>query len=104
MRTQPTVTQVNTIQRCARTSLLEIGEVRSEPRFENVVWSRHGSQTTVHDVVGDSRLSRGNGREDGIPQRTEHWQQCRLGVRAAIVAQKRGNARGAKGGRKVNRD
>ena len=65
MRTQPTVTQVNTIQRCARTSPLATGEVRSEPSSGKVDWSKHGSQTTVHGVVGDSRLSRGDGREDG---------------------------------------
>lgn len=75
VRTQPTVTQVNAIQRDAGTSLLVAGEVRSEAISKNVVRSRHGGRTTVHGVAGDSRLGRGFGREDG--NRSEAEIDCR---------------------------
>ncbi len=53
-------------------------------------------------VVGDSMSGREDTREDGIPRRMDFPKGNRRGVRAIIRAKKRGNARGAKGGRLVN--
>ena len=57
-------------------------------------------------VVGDSMSGREDTREDGRSgrKRPPHSRLagCLSEVRATIVAEKRGNSRGAKGGRKVN--
>jgi hypothetical protein len=102
MRIQSTVTQVNTIRQYTRTSLRVNGEVRTEASSGKVVRCKHGSQMIVYDVVGDSRLKRGRGREDGRPEQVVHGKTCCLGVRAAIGAKKPSNVGGAKGGRKAD--
>ena len=64
----------------------------------------------MHYVVGGSRLKMGCASEDGRPVRIDRKfrmpcciRRTRLtGVRATIVALKRGNARGVKGGRKTH--
>ena len=62
----------------------------------------HGGDRGRSRVDGGSRLGKGCAREDRIPNRLNGWQQSLLGVRTVIVVMKRGNARGAKDGRKAN--
>ena len=106
MRTQSTATQVNTIRRQPWTSLRTCGEVPTQRAsgiaHGQVEGHKHGGLSTTAGVVGGSRLGRGGVCEDRRSARIGHRQRCRAEVRAVIVARKRGNARGAKGGRKWN--
>ncbi len=103
MRTQSTATQVNTIRRWPRTSLRLSGEVEPSAGADGEARvPRHGGACAASDVVGGSRLGRGGACEDGRPAGAGRWRQRPAGVRAAVGARKRGNARGAKGGRKAN--
>ena len=54
-------------------------------------------------VVGDSRWKMGCTREGGRTLWRDHGRPCQREVRASIVAEKQGNACGAKGGRKTYR-
>jgi hypothetical protein len=103
MRIQSTATQVNTIRRSRLTSLRVKGEVEPGTDISGATRrSRHGGLGVTVGVVGGSRLERGCACEDGRTLRIGHPPGCRGEVRAPIVAEKRGNARGAKGGRKAN--
>jgi hypothetical protein len=103
MRIQSTATQVNAIRRSRLTSLRVKGEVK--PGTDNSGATRrprHGGLGVTVGVVGGSRLGRGGACEDGRTLRKDHPLGCRGEVRALIVAEKRGDACGAKGGRKAN--
>jgi hypothetical protein len=102
--TQSTATKVNTIRRQTWTSLRAIGEVQAEEKSKaNTHEPSHGGSCVASDVVGGSRSGRGCVREDGRSAGAGSRQRLPAEVRTAIGAEKRGNARGAKGGRKVNR-
>jgi hypothetical protein len=109
MRIQSTATQVNTIRRLRLTSLLAKGEVEPEARtFGAMSVPKHDGIDVGVGVVGGSRLDRGHARKDGRSARKGRAfmvlsaRRTRLAeVRAIIVAKKRGNSRGAKGGRKA---
>ena len=68
-RIQSTATQVNTIRRVQRTSLLARGEVEPNEAVLQSNWKVTRSNSwgivTVVGVVGGSRLERGKAREDG---------------------------------------
>ena len=99
------VTKVNPIRLDEVTSPRGKGEVlrtRLLAVKEQHSWSLSGDQykplAGTHLVVGDRMVGR---------CREKTWESCavavnRAAVRAAIVAWKRGNARGAKGGRKMD--
>ena len=63
--------------------------------------SDHGGSVVIVGVVGGSRLERGSACEDGRSVRIGHLKECLAEVRAIILAKKRGNSCGAKGGRKA---
>jgi len=87
----------------------------SDPRRENGKSATYPLESTVsrkigmHGVVGDrmvgswSDMNQGSraGKERRSWLQTEPEEPCPEGDRASVVARKRGNARGAKGGRKV---
>jgi hypothetical protein len=105
MRIQSTVnkTLLNAIRRHTGASLLAKGEADGRtPLYEGPVVEVFEAR---YGVVGDSRLERGCAREGGRSLRTGHHPAggCPREVRVPIVAGKRGNARGAKGGREANR-
>ena len=89
----------------AATSLLENGEV-CRMKIRQPLRVNTDAQKVPIGVVDDSR----SGKEDacesrrsvGIRSFFSKRKECPAEVRAAIVVKKRGNARGAKGGRKVN--
>jgi hypothetical protein len=86
----------------AATSLLATGEVCATAKAAaQSLCVITDTQRMPIGVVGDSMFGKECTREDGRPGGIDRWQQCPSGVRAAIVAKKRGNARGAKGGRKA---
>ena len=68
-RIQSTATQVNTIRRVQRTSLLARGEVEPNEAVLQSSWKVTRSNSwgivTVVGVIGGSRLERGKAREDG---------------------------------------
>ena len=102
--TRSTATKVNTIRRQTWTSLRENGEVAAmEQSKVSAHRSSHGGPCVASSVVGGSRSGRGCAREDGRTAGAGSRKRCPAEVRAAIRARKRGNARGAKGGRKVER-
>ena len=102
MRIQSTATQVNTIRRTRLTSLLGTGEVKPGARASGAVLRpRHGGCETGVCVVGGSRLERGRVCEDRRSVGGGRSQERPAEVRAIIVAEKPGNAGGAKGGRKA---
>jgi len=101
-RIQSTATQVNTIRRARLTSLLGKGEVEPGAEISGATWRPgHGGRCVGVCVVGGSRLERGGACEDGRSVRIGHWKECLTEVRAIILAKKRGNSCGAKGGRKA---
>ena len=108
---------MNSIRPDALASLLLKGEakngnrpVKGERKFRGLsLESTVSSKIGMHGVVGD-RMVRGwsdmnQGSRSGKERRS--WplggpeEPCPEGDRASVVARKRGNARGAKGGRKV---
>jgi hypothetical protein len=103
---QSTATKVNMIRRARRTSLRVTGEVwhgTAQVAPSIATGPVRGEPVAGVNVVGGSRLQRERAREDGRPAGTElRPKRGPAGVRAAIVVKKRGNARGAKGGRKAN--
>ena len=102
--TRSTAMQVNTIRRRIRTNLRATGEVGLPDCSGSVAHvPGHGGKCAVFRVVGGSRSGRGCAREDGRPAGAGSRKRRPAGVTAAIRAEKRGNARGAKGGRKVER-
>ena len=102
--TRSTATKVNTIRRQTWTSLLANGEVQAKEQSEAEMREpSHGGSCVTSGVAGGSRSGRGCVREDGRPVGAGSRKRLPAGVRAAIGAEKRGNARGAKDGREVNR-
>jgi len=83
------------------TSLLDTGEVCRES-FRQRARGNTDARSVPAGVVGDSR----SGKEDVCECRrsggADHGKRCPAEVRAVVVAKKRGNAGGAKGGRKAN--
>lgn len=110
MRIQSTAAKANTIRHSRLTSLLEKGEVEPSVSALGVAWwPRHGGQQAGVGVVGGSRLEKGRACDDRRSARTrpefmtqKRPKSRRVEVRALIGAEKRGNARGAKGGREAN--
>ena len=101
-RIQSTAIQVNTIRRTRLTSLRVKCEVVLLARATGAVPEPgHGGFEAIVSVVGGSRLERGGACEDGRPAGAGRTEVRPVGVRAAIVAEKPGNAGGAKGGREV---
>ena len=96
-------TQVNPIRFTATASLLASGEAC---RMRGNRFLPHPSFTGEKRVVGDGWGENAGkvscGSVETCPGRNPR-ERSRAGVRAAIVARKRGNSRGAKGGRKVER-
>jgi hypothetical protein len=96
-------TKVNRIRLRKVESLLVKGEARREsgnrsvPLPSSMGWDRAFRGGCGGNVAKGLCVS-----DDTCPDRTARM-RGRTGVRAAIVALKRGNARGAKGGRKVER-
>ena len=113
-RIQSTATQVNTIRRARWTSLRVKGEVKAERAKALSLRQLSGrgmvAEATVVSVVGGSRLERGCAGKDersarnrpAFMARVKRPKNRRAEVRALIRAEKRGNARGAKEGRKAN--
>lgn len=87
------------------TSLLGTGEVWGA-RASQFLRTNTDAQRVPIGVVDDSRSGKEDGcecrRSGGIRPFYLKRQECLSEVRAAIVVKKRGNACGAKGGRKVN--
>ena len=96
-------TQVNPIRFTAAASLLAKGEACrvSGNRLPSHP-SSTGERRAVVDGWGENAGKVSCGSVESCPGRKPR-ERCRAAVRAAIVAVKRGNARGAKGGRKWNR-
>jgi hypothetical protein len=102
--TPSTATKVNTIRRQTWTSLRASGEVQAEEQSKaDTHEPSHGGSCVASGVVGGSRWGRGCVREDGRTAGAGSRKRLPAEVRTAIRAEKRGNARGAKGGREVNR-
>ena len=102
--TRPTATRVNTIRRWAWASLRANGEAGSPAKFRRAAHGpSHGGPCAMPSVVGGSRSGRGGASEDGRSAGAGSRKRFPAEVSAAIRAKKRGNARGAKGGRKVER-
>ena len=100
MRSQ---TKVNPIRFATAASLLASGEAcgNSHIRFLSHP-SYKGEKRAVGDGWGENARKVSYGSVENCPGRKPR-KRGRTGVRAAIVAKKRGNSRGAKGGRKVER-
>lgn len=115
-RIQSTATKVNTIRRARWTSLRGNGEVEPHVAAWQSSWettrSYRGGVVVIVGVAGGSRLERGRAREDGRSTGIGSGPSAPVvgaggarpaEVRAPVVAKKRGNARGAKGGRKAEK-
>jgi hypothetical protein len=96
-------TKVNPIRFATAASLLASGEAsgKSHIRFLSH-FSYKGEKRAVGDGWGGNAGKVSYGSVETCAGRNP-FRRGRVGVRAAIVAKKRGNARGAKGGRKVER-
>lgn len=108
---------MNSIRPDALASLLLKGEAKNGIRPEKgerkirdlSLESTVSRKTGMHGVVGDrmvgswSDMNQGSraGKERRSWQLAKPEEPCPEGDRASVVARKRGNARGAKGGRKV---
>ena len=84
----------------AATSLRDSGEVCGAPA-PHPLRLITDAQRGHAGVVGDSMSGKECTREDGRPARVGHSKECLAEVRTIIRAKKRGNARGAKDGRKA---
>ncbi|NDG71321.1 MAG: hypothetical protein EBY32_08470 [Proteobacteria bacterium] len=95
-------TKVNPIRFATAASLLASGEAcgNSHIRFLSH-FSYKGEKRAVVDGWGENTGKVSYGSVETCAGRNPFRRDC-AGVRAAIVAKKRGNARGAKGGRKRN--
>jgi hypothetical protein len=95
-------TKVNPIRFATAASLLASGEAcgQSHNRFLSQT-SYKGEKWAVGDGWGENARKVSYGSVETCAGRNP-FRRDRVGVRAAIVAKKRGNARGAKGGRKRN--
>ena len=108
---------MNSIRPDALASLLLKGEaetgnrpVKGERQFRDLsLESTVSSKIGMHGVVGDRMVGSWSDMNQGSRSGEERrsWlhggpeEPCPEGDRASVVARKRGNARGAKGGRKV---
>ena len=87
----------------AATSLLANGEVCGARALQYLRYITD-AQSMHTGVVGDSMSEKEGTRKSGRPAWIDRWNQRRAGFRAIIVVKKRGNSRGAKGGRKAKAD
>ena len=108
---------MNSIGPDAMASLLLCGEakngnrsVKGERKFRDLsLESTVSSRIGMHGVIGDRMVGSWSDMNQGSRSGEERrsWlhggpeEPCPEGDRASVVARKRGNARGAKGGRKV---
>ena len=87
----------------AATSLLANGEVCGARALQYLRYITD-AQSMHTGVIGDSMSEKEGTRKSGRPAWIDRWKQRRAGFRAIIVVKKRGNSRGAKGGRKAKAD
>ena len=96
-------TKVNPIRFATAASLLASGEACGNSHIRFLSHSSYkGEKRAVGDGWGENARKVSYGSVENCPGRKPR-KRGRTEVRAAIVVKKRGNARGAKGGRKVER-
>lgn len=96
-------TKVNPIRFATAASLLASGEASGQSHIRFLShFSYKGEKWAVGDGWGENAGKVSYGSVETCAGRNP-FRRGRAGVRAAIVAKKRGNSRGAKGGRKVER-
>ena len=96
-------TKVNPIRFATAASLRASGEASGQSHIRFLSHSSYkGEKWAVGDGWGENAGKVSYGSVETCAGRNP-FRRDRVGVRAAIVAKKRGNSRGAKGGRKVER-